>query len=131
MQLRFGYVWGEDCRYLGPDEYHFILATGIQNLRLHGVEIDVHIKTHPRFMDEWADLLVSTVFLVKSSYFVFGFIFVEGISPLVLVFHSTSSLKVVLSQKVSFLLCMSNYAIAFSQAPAENELFRHRHLNDS
>ncbi|CAD6583317.1 MAG: hypothetical protein ASARMPREDX12_001231 [Alectoria sarmentosa] len=58
VQLRFGYVWGEKVWDLGPSEYRYTLATGVENLRLRGVEIDVHIRTHPRFMDEWVDLLV-------------------------------------------------------------------------
>lgn len=59
MQLRFGYVWGEKGLDLGPSDYRYALATGVESLRLNGVEMDVHIKTHPRFMDEWVDLLVS------------------------------------------------------------------------
>lgn len=67
MQLRFGYVWGEDGRSLGPSEYVYTLATGIESLRLNGVEMDVHIKTHPKFMDEWVDLLVRTLFRIMVS----------------------------------------------------------------
>ena len=64
--LQFGYVWGEDGRYLGPKEHLCILSTGVRSLRLSGVEIDVHIKTHPRFLDEWVDLLVRTYFVSTS-----------------------------------------------------------------
>ena len=61
MQLRFGYVWGENGRDLGPNEYRYFLATALEPLRLNEVETDVHIKTHPKFMDEWVALLVRTV----------------------------------------------------------------------
>ena len=57
--LQFGYMWVEDGRYLGPKDYLYLLLAGT-NLRASGVEVDVHIKTHPRFLDEWVDLLVST-----------------------------------------------------------------------
>ena len=66
MLLQFGYVWGEDSRYLGPKDYLYLLSTGTGSLRLSGAEIDVHIKTHPRFLDEWVDLLVSTYFVSTS-----------------------------------------------------------------
>ena len=62
VQLRFGYVWGEDCRRLGPGEYMDTLMAGVQFLQSNGVDFDVHVKTHPRFMDDWVDLLVSTFF---------------------------------------------------------------------
>lgn len=58
--LQFGYVWVEDGCHLGPKDYLYLLSTGTRSLRLSGAEIDVHIKTHPRFLDEWVDLLVST-----------------------------------------------------------------------
>ena len=59
VQLRFGYVWGEKGQDLGPSDYRYALDTSVESLRLNGVDMDVHIKTHPRFMDEWVDLLVS------------------------------------------------------------------------
>ena len=65
--MRFGYVWGEDSRHLEPKDYLHLLSTGTRSLRLSGVEIDVHIRTHPRFLDEWVDLLVSTYFVSTSS----------------------------------------------------------------
>ena len=47
------------------------------------VDMDVHVKTHPRFMDEWVDLLVRTAFVLHGCDFVFGFcLFVECIGPL-------------------------------------------------
>ena len=67
MQLRLGYVWGENSRYLGPSEYSYALAAGVESLRSNGVEMDVHIKTHPRFMDEWVDLLVRTLLNSRIS----------------------------------------------------------------
>lgn len=73
VQLRLGYVWGEQCRYLGPREYLVTLAAGIRSLRAKGIEMDVHIKTHPRFMDRWVDFLVRTMYYVIFciSYLVF------------------------------------------------------------
>lgn len=75
VQLRLGYVWGENCRYLGPSDYCYTLAAGVHSLQLKGVDMDIHIRTHPRFMDEWVDLLVRTMFCVNS---IVGFCVFEG-----------------------------------------------------
>lgn len=61
VQLRLGHVFGENGLCLPPPKYFETLAHGVAGLQLSGVEVDVHIKTHPRFMDEWVDLLVSNV----------------------------------------------------------------------
>lgn len=73
VQLRLGYVFGEDGRYLGPSEYLYTLDIGVESLRLSGVEMDVHIKTHPKFMDEWVDILVRNLFSYDSLGFRFPF----------------------------------------------------------
>lgn len=73
VQLRFGYAWGEECRYFGPGEYRDVVIAGAQSLLSNGVDLHVHIRTHPRFMDQWVDLLVSSIFRVMSLYFVFRF----------------------------------------------------------
>ncbi|CAF9937817.1 hypothetical protein IMSHALPRED_000558 [Imshaugia aleurites] len=57
VQLSLGYVWGANGRELGPSQYCETLATGIENLILNEVELGVHIKTHPKFIDEWVDIL--------------------------------------------------------------------------
>lgn len=71
MQLRLGYVWGEKGFHLGPSEYRHTFAPAVESLRLNGVEMDIHIKTHPRFLDDWVDILVRTVFCVSFSHIMF------------------------------------------------------------
>ena len=66
MQLRLGYAWGEECRYFGPSEYRDVVIAGAQSLLSNGVDVHVHIRTHPRFMDQWVDLLVSSIFLLSG-----------------------------------------------------------------
>ena len=73
VQLRLGFAWGEECRYFGPSEYIDIVLAGALRLLLGGADVHVHIKTHPRFMDQWVDLLVSSFLRVMSLYFVFCF----------------------------------------------------------
>ena len=90
VQLRLGYVFGENGQYLGPDEYRGILAAGVHSLRLNGVDMDVHIRTHPRFMDEWVDSLVRAIFGVKSLYLELGFTFIY---PFLLELASTGQLS--------------------------------------
>ena len=79
MQLRLGYAWGEECRYFGPSEYRDVVIAGARSLLSNGVDVHVHIRTHPRFMDQWVDLLVSSIFRVMSLYFVFEFKVERGI----------------------------------------------------
>lgn len=69
VQLSLGFVWEEQCLYLGPGKYLVTLAAGVRSLRAKGIEMDVHIKTHPRFMDNWVDFLVRTVFCVTFYIF--------------------------------------------------------------
>lgn len=87
VQLRLGYVWGEQCRYLGPSEYLITLAASVRSLQAKGIEMDVHIKTHPRFMDKWVDFLVRTLFCVIFLYSVFGFTLVRKMSNKKLLFQ--------------------------------------------
>ena len=68
VKLQIGYVWGEEGRNLGPSEYRYTLATALESLRLNGVETDLHIRTHPRFMDEWVDILVRRVFHIDGQF---------------------------------------------------------------
>lgn len=91
VQLRFGYVWGEKSQYLGPNEYKYALDTGVESLRFKRVEMDVHIKTHPRFMDEWVDFLVSRSYPVPSFLDSCSVLSVECLSPFKLVLPSTGS----------------------------------------
>ena len=65
VQLRLGYAWGEECRYFGPSEYRDVVIAGAQSLLLSGVDVHVPIRTHPRFMVQWVDLFVRSVFLVQ------------------------------------------------------------------
>ena len=84
VQLRLGFVWGENCLYLGPREYMESLETGLvclssQSQRKGGkVEVEVHVRTHPRFMDEWVDVLVRTFFSCEGDWFV-GFVVRESL----------------------------------------------------
>lgn len=107
VKLRVGYVWGEKGHDLGPSEYRYTLATALESLRLNGVVTDVHIRTHPKFMDEWVDILVRTVFHI-ASHFVFDFAFIESMSSLILVVQSISSpLRCSTSSSESFFFCIS------------------------
>lgn len=106
VQLRFGYVWGQNGRYLGPGMYHNIMNSGVERVRLKGVDMDVHIRTHPKFLDEWVDLLVRTAPRAMFSHFVFGLAFVEGMSSLM-------------------------YAIALGPAPIVGGIPGHRYFNNS
>lgn len=64
VKLQVGYVWGESGQRLGPSEYRYILANALECLRLNRVDMEVHIRTHPKYMDEWVDLLVRAAFRV-------------------------------------------------------------------
>ena len=115
VQLRLGYLWTENSRYLGPSEYLDTLAAGVRSLLSNRVEMDVHIKTHPRFMDEWVDILVRTVVRVNSLHFVFVLTLVRGASPLTLVILLISSLC------ASFIFSDIWFATSLNSAPVVGE----------
>lgn len=50
LQVRLGYVWGEDNRRLYPDHYKPYLDIVRGSQRTKGGEIDVCIKTNPRYI---------------------------------------------------------------------------------
>ncbi|KAK3171672.1 hypothetical protein OEA41_003756 [Lepraria neglecta] len=62
IQLQLKPVWGEDIRRLDPELYWPLLNSAIV-LRGRGVDTQVHVHTHPRYLDEWVDTLVSNHFL--------------------------------------------------------------------
>ena len=62
IQLQLKPVWGENMRRLDPKLYWPLLNSAVL-LRGRRVDVQVHVHTHPRYLDEWVDTLVSNHFL--------------------------------------------------------------------
>ena len=65
VQLRLAYVWGEDAERVGLS-WHSDLVDSVMLLKGRGVCITVHVRTHPRWLDPWVDMLVSRPFFVAG-----------------------------------------------------------------
>lgn len=63
IELRLGYSWGDDLKALHQGYYWPTLSVAIglrrKLLEEGGGEVRVHVKIHPKFLDEWVDILVS------------------------------------------------------------------------
>jgi len=59
IQLRLSYAWGEDPQRLQPTHHWPVLSSCLSLTARKGVNVDIHVRTHPSHLDEWVDLLVS------------------------------------------------------------------------
>jgi len=68
VQVRLSYAWGEDPQSIQPTHHWPVLSPCLSLMGRKGVDVDIHIRTHPFHLDEWVELLVSSSFIRGLTY---------------------------------------------------------------